>query len=95
MTPTQHLQKSAEEFRERFADDGTTSKAELKMRAESFWLSKLREAYLIAAEEVEGMKKTQTEDFVKTGKPSYWFDGYNQAIADAANRLRCGIAESI
>ena len=51
MTPTQHLQKSAEEFRERFADDGTTSKAELKMRAESFWLSKIKEAYLIAAED--------------------------------------------
>lgn len=92
MTLTQHLQKSVEEFEDKFTsqiDDGVSEYTDLKVSVdykeiESFWLAKIREAYLIAAEEVEGMKANGS--YQKTDCPAE----YDKALTDAANRLRCG-----
>ena len=97
MTPHQHRQKSAEEFDEEVG--GHFLHKEDSEEVKSFLLAKIKEAYLIAAEEVEGMKKNLVVDNWEDGQPKNCNprchdSGKESALTDAANRLRQGIAES-
>jgi|CXWL01.1.fsa_nt_gi hypothetical protein len=101
MTPTQHLQKSQNALGEAFSDAYTKAPTledlqEIEGKLAAVLDSSIREAYLLAAEEVEKMLPTRdTKITIQTDRDphdttpqSLVAMGYHTALTDVANRLR-------